>query len=950
MGISRRHYYRFALILLGLASVAHAQFETKGIIFPQNGSYKGSSIWIKPDASGRIMLFDPSLPYPIYLGSLRNSSVTLAPGQVKTTNIDLGTGANQLSTSVIPEGSNHYYHTTSTLADVQAAGYITSGGADVRYLRSFTELDPIFLAHPAHLVTLTSMTQWNLGSHTLLAESDPLFTAHVAHQVNATSITAWNHGSHALFSESDPLFSVHPAHLVNLTSITQWNAGGSALKTESDPIFLAHTAHQVNATSITQWNKGGHALQAESDPIFTAHPAHSVSYTSITAWNAATHGPAFLTTGRLTAATLTLTTNSQTATLTPTDIMNLKNDVWGWIDGSSATSKKTKINVGRQIAGSEMFYVQGYAVTSNWVDVSPTLAGDDQSVMNSIPTIRSQYGWMVSDGGSNPNQNIDLGHGTLPSGHDGIRINTKLPAASAINRMSIYKTGWGGTLAFDNMMIYGSNDSTNGTDGNWTTIAGPFTPTTGQRALANVWVNWDFLSNSASYKWIRMEGDYNAAYAAGLDYWTELRYYSYQTPAANATWVDGQGNPGTSGKLTAATLTLTTNSQTATISPSDVAQWKTYTGSSDNYLPLSGGTITGQVQLFNPGDGSFDYPSLYMTGRMPAMRLDDTTTGVDYAVQNTLNELRISSKVGAAAWQKIIQTDANGNLGVLNNVDALSMSAPTIHVNGNQLRIKSPTTAEAYMSVTDANPESNLHIFPAGYYPGKLKLTLSNITGNPSYSELPFMEISSATLNLGGTSRLTIGKMTGAVGTATVSVPAIEAGAIKVAGGAGTGKVWTSDAVGNGSWQGSALGSRGTASFVFTQTNFDLSPENGTVDLRLAYDVATDSDRGVPLPFGGHIMAMAANLYINSIAQFEEAQPSVGIEIRSDGANSNSETVGTNINSGTSNGRYTLASNLSGGSHFSAGDFLRVRVANSGEPMTTVQFSTFIVTVTVTYD
>lgn len=237
--------------------------------------------------------------------------------------------------------------------------------------------------------------------------------------------------------------------------------------------------------------------------------------------------------------------------------MSLKNDVWSWIDGSSATSRKVRLNVGRQSAGSEMLFVQGYSASMNWVDVSPTMTVKDLSVANSLPCNQSDYLWMVMDGVAQPSQNTGLIHGALPSGRTGIRINTKMPVASVVNRLAIYKTGWSGTLAFDNMMIYGSNDSTTGADGAWTQLAGPFTPTAAQRASADVWVNWDFLSNSASYKWIRLEGDYNASYGAGYDYWTELRWYSYQTPPESATWVDAQGNPATNGRMTAGTLRLT---------------------------------------------------------------------------------------------------------------------------------------------------------------------------------------------------------------------------------------------------------------------------------------------------------------------------------------------------------------------------------------------------------
>ena len=111
------------------------------------------------------------------------------------------------------------------------------------YLTSYTETDPVFLAHPAYQVTTQKITNWDAsyswGNHasagylTSYTETDPVFSASEAASITAQNKTNWNTaygwGNHA-------------------------TAGYLTTYTETDPVFLASAAAGVTTQLVSNWN------------------------------------------------------------------------------------------------------------------------------------------------------------------------------------------------------------------------------------------------------------------------------------------------------------------------------------------------------------------------------------------------------------------------------------------------------------------------------------------------------------------------------------------------------------------------------------------------------------------------------------------------------------------------------------------------------------------------
>ncbi len=111
------------------------------------------------------------------------------------------------------------------------------------YLTSYTESDPIFLAHPSYGITSQKITNWDAsygwGNHasagylTSYTETDPIFSASEAASITAQNKTNWNTaygwGNHATVGY--------------LTSYT-----------ETDPVFLASAAAGVTTQLVSNWN------------------------------------------------------------------------------------------------------------------------------------------------------------------------------------------------------------------------------------------------------------------------------------------------------------------------------------------------------------------------------------------------------------------------------------------------------------------------------------------------------------------------------------------------------------------------------------------------------------------------------------------------------------------------------------------------------------------------
>lgn len=128
-----------------------------------------------------------------------------AGGVVTISSTDTNTDTNNYLTGLS-------FNTTSGVltATRQGLGNLTVD-LDGRYLTSFTESDPIFLASPAGGIVAEMINQWNSafawGDHSLAGyltsytETDPIFSAHVSSGITAIKIsnwdTAYSWGNHA---------------------------------------------------------------------------------------------------------------------------------------------------------------------------------------------------------------------------------------------------------------------------------------------------------------------------------------------------------------------------------------------------------------------------------------------------------------------------------------------------------------------------------------------------------------------------------------------------------------------------------------------------------------------------------------------------------------------------------------------------------------------------------
>ena len=111
------------------------------------------------------------------------------------------------------------------------------------YLTTYTETDPIFLAHPSYGITTTKISNWD---------------------------TAYGWGNHASagyltsYTETDPVFSASEAASITAQNKTNWNtaygwgnhatAGYLTSYTETDPVFLASAAAGVTTQLVSNWN------------------------------------------------------------------------------------------------------------------------------------------------------------------------------------------------------------------------------------------------------------------------------------------------------------------------------------------------------------------------------------------------------------------------------------------------------------------------------------------------------------------------------------------------------------------------------------------------------------------------------------------------------------------------------------------------------------------------
>ncbi len=196
-------------------------------------------------------------------------------------------------------------------------------------VESYSETDPIFIAHPVNGITATNISNWSTafgwGNHasagylTSFTESDPIFGASAANVITSTNVTNWNTafgwGNHATagyltsFTESDPIFGASAANGITSTNITNWNtvfgwgnhasAGYLTSFTETDPVWLTASASYYTKTNMQ--TSGGSQLHFDNitnkpttllgygiiNAMSTSHAANGITATNITDWNTA---------------------------------------------------------------------------------------------------------------------------------------------------------------------------------------------------------------------------------------------------------------------------------------------------------------------------------------------------------------------------------------------------------------------------------------------------------------------------------------------------------------------------------------------------------------------------------------------------------------------------------------------------------------------------------------
>lgn len=194
--------------------------------------------------------------------------------------------------------------------------YLTSANAASTYQTKgaylTSETDPVFLAHVAHSITNTNISNWNTafswGNHAtvgyLTAASLTAYllksTADTTYQAKGNYLTS--------FTELDPTVSsyvkgITSSYFTNGNTAYSWGnhaLAGYITSSALSPYLLSSTAastYQPIGSYLTYYT--------ETDPIFTAHVASSITSTNISNWNTAYGWGNHASAGYLTSSSLT---------------------------------------------------------------------------------------------------------------------------------------------------------------------------------------------------------------------------------------------------------------------------------------------------------------------------------------------------------------------------------------------------------------------------------------------------------------------------------------------------------------------------------------------------------------------------------------------------------------------------------------------------------------------
>lgn len=250
------------------------------------------------------------------------------------------------------------------------------------------------------------------------------------------------------------------------------------------------------------------SLTAEADPVYSASAAATISTSDVSNWN---------------------------------DYVD--SNVWSTssiYDGETRTNQH--VTIARAYTGGDnRLFIQGYSSTSAHSSVALDMDDQDDTYVdahiftNITPWDTTAYKRIFFD-----NDNASGSHVAYMAAGT-YWLAYLFDEETVVNKVILthwYTNYW---LPWTTVTIYGSNDSTDGSDGTWTALSSATTP--GSPKTLEV----EFIANSTAYMWIKASG---ALDTAGYKSISEMSIYEYAPEAAESFYVDAEGNPGTDGTMT----------------------------------------------------------------------------------------------------------------------------------------------------------------------------------------------------------------------------------------------------------------------------------------------------------------------------------------------------------------------------------------------------------------
>ncbi len=230
-------------------------------------------------------------------------------------------------------------------------------------------------------------------------------------------------------------------------------------------------------------------------------------------------------------------------------------------DGNNITSLYRRLVVGGPEIGDERLLVQGYSGEDYVGDlIEPSYANQDGT-------------WcFASSGVASKSFDNSMNSVWMPTDEAPWVALRFMDGSKQVNWITLHKyrdDDGQGVIRFpwDEFAAWGSNNSTNGVDGDWT----PISPTFTIQHVSERSHSYDFSENRSSFEWIKLAG---ARSTQPAKLWLhEVEAFTFAPTPARRFFVDAEGNPGTDGTMSAATVQVTSGTQTAWFDADDVARW-----------------------------------------------------------------------------------------------------------------------------------------------------------------------------------------------------------------------------------------------------------------------------------------------------------------------------------------------------------------------------------------